>query len=133
MRKLLTTTTAIAVLGAAGVAGAAEAPVVSDQQWIAGTAPVTIPGTGVQKGEWMGSKAKLVYRDVTLEAGQSTRLTLRADGARRVRGLALSELGNVRFVVVDRRYAGRRKVTVRAWAAPRTQGEVTTRIYALTR
>jgi hypothetical protein len=101
-------------------------------QWIAGTAPLTIPGTGVQKGEWMGSKAKLVYRDVTLEAGQSTRLTLRADGARRVRGLALSGLGNVRFVVVDRRYAGRRRVTVRVWAAPRTQGEVTTRIYALT-
>jgi hypothetical protein len=134
MTKLLTTmTTAAAVLGVAATAGAAAAPVVSDQEWIAGRAPLTIPGTGVHKGEWMGSKARLVYRDVTLEAGQKTRVTLRADGGRRVRGLAIERLGTVRFVALDTRYPGRRHVTVRAWLAPRTHGEVTTRVYALTR
>jgi hypothetical protein len=133
MTKLLTTIATTAVLGVAATAGAAEAPVVSDQQWIAGHAPVTIPGTGVRKGEWMGAKAKLVYRDVTLEAGQKARVTLRADGTRRVRGLAVAKLGKLRFVALDTRYPGRRQVTVRAWVAARTHGEVTTRIYALTR
>jgi hypothetical protein len=133
MTKLLTTITTTAVLGLAATAGAAEAPGVSKQRWIAGHAPLTIPGTGVQKGEWMGSRAKLVYRDVTLEAGQKARVTLRADGNRRVRGLAIAKLGTMRFVALDTHYPGRRQVSVRAWLAPRTKGEVTTRIYALTR
>jgi hypothetical protein len=122
-----------AALAATGVAGAAEAPVVSDQQFIAGAAPLTIPGTGIQQGEWMGSRARLLYRDVTLEGDQQVRLTLRAPKGRKIRGLAVGEGTKVSFTAVTRRYAGKRSVVVRAQLAGRhaDDGEITGRVYAL--
>jgi hypothetical protein len=120
-----------AALAATGVAGAAEAPVVSQQQFIAGTAPLTIPGTGVQKGEWMGSRARLLYRDVTLEGTQRATLTLRAPKGLRIRGLAVQEGTNVGFVALTRRYAGKQQVQVRTFVRGGVTGEVTGRIYAL--
>jgi hypothetical protein len=120
-----------AALAATGVAGAAEAPVVSQQHFIAGAAPLTIPGTGIQKGEWMGSRARLLYRDVTVEGSQRAVVTLRAPKGLKVRALAIqnglkSQLG---FVAVTKNYPGKQQVTVRAWA--RENGEATGRIYAL--
>jgi hypothetical protein len=133
-KRILTTTTAIAALATAGVAGAAEAPVVSEQHFVAGKAPLTIPGTGVKKGEYMGAKAQLVFRNVTLEGDQEVRLSLRARNGRTIRGLAIPEGSKVSFQPVDRGYVGDRRVVVTAEVAP-TAGdeEVTGRIYALTR
>jgi hypothetical protein len=125
--------TTIAALTATGVAGAAGAPVVGDQHFIAGAAPLTIPGTGIQKGEWMGSRARLLYRDVTLEGDRRARVTLRAPKGLRLRGLAVEEGAKLGFRVVGGPYAGRRSVTVRATLAPSASGEQAGRIYALAR
>ena len=125
---------AISAVAATGVASAADAPVVSPQHALYGTAPVTIAGTGVKQGEWMGSKAHLVYRDVTLAGKQTVNITLRAPKGKRVRGLALDKDSTVGFTALDRHYGGKRKVRARVYGANnRGNAEVTGRVYALVR
>ncbi len=133
-KRIITTTATVAALAAAGVAGAAEAPVVSEQQFIVGKAPLTIPGTGVKKGEYMGAKGQLVFRNVTLEGDQQVKLTLSGRNGRTIRGLAAAQGTKLSFQPVDKDYVGDRRVVVTAQVAP-TAGddEVTGRIYALTR
>lgn len=133
-RKLAAATT-VAALAASGVAAAADAPVVSSQKTSsAKTAPLTIPGTGVKKGERLPSGARIVYRDVTLEGKQTVRLSIKAPAGKRIRGLVPREGSNVGFVVTGTGdYAGRTKVTVRAYTNPKATGEVTGRIYGLVR
>jgi len=133
--RLLATTASAFALSAGAVAAAADAPVVSKQQFVAGAALGTVPGTGIQKGEWMGSRAVLVFREVTLEGRQSVRLTLRAPQGKRLRGLATAEGERLTFVALDRRYAGKRRVAVRVSlaGASRLAGEHTGRVYALAR
>ncbi len=131
--RIIATAATVTALAAAGVAGAAEAPVVSKQSFIAGHAPVTIPGTGIQKGEWMGGRAKLVFRDVTLEGDQQVKVTLRADNGRKIRALALRQGTPLSVQPINRNYAGKTSVTVRVRVAPGAVGEVGGRIYALTR
>jgi len=66
----------VALLTVSGVAVAAEAPVVSSQKTLAAkTAPVTIAGTKVKKGQRLPVGARIIYREVTLEGRQTTRLT----------------------------------------------------------
>jgi uncharacterized protein (AIM24 family) len=128
-------TTATALVAAAalsGVATAAEAPVVSPQHWIAGSAPVTIPGTGVQKGEWMGSKSVAVFRTVTLEGRQTVKLTLKAPKGKKIRGLGLAE-GSKIGVKANGAYVGRSSVSVTAYLAPSADGEQSARVFALAR
>jgi hypothetical protein len=125
---------ALTAVAAAGAAGAAEAPVVSEQGFIAGKAPVTVPGTGVKQGTWMGSKQRLIYRDVTLEGDQRARVTLTAQKGKRIRGLAVAEGEKIAFKVTDRDYAGKRSVTVVASIAGGAGDEERTgRILALQR
>ena len=132
--QLITVTAVAGALAAAGVAGAAEAPVVSKQHWIAGHALVDFPGTGFEEGEWLGSKAKMVYRDVTLERGQKVRVTLRAREGQKIRALGATEDQKINIVALDRHYAGKRSVTVRATVARGAgDGEITERIYALSK
>jgi hypothetical protein len=132
--RKLAAATSVALLAASGVAAAADAPVVSAQRTSAATkAPLTIPGTGIQKGERLPRGARLVYRDVTLEGKQTARLALKAPSDKRVRGL-VPKSGDVGFVVVDKGdYTKRSKVTLRAFANPKAAGEVTGRIYGLVR
>jgi hypothetical protein len=126
-------TTAVAVLVSAGVASAADAPVISAQHTHTGTAPVSVPGTGVHRGDKLPAGAKLVYRTVTLSRGQKPEVTLTAPAGKTVRGLAVSE-GKVGFVVVrPRDYVGKRKVTVRSFLAPKAGDRESGRIYALIR
>ncbi len=133
-RKTLLTTTTIAALATAGIAGAAEAPVVSKQSFTAGQAVVTVPGTGVKKGEWIGKRGVLVHRTVTLEGDQKVNVTLTARKGQTIRGLAAAQGTKISFQPVDRSYVGDRKVVVRAQVAPNAgDGEVTSRIYALSR
>ena len=125
---------AVSALAATGVASAADAPVVSGQHALYGTAPVTIAGTGVHKGDWMGSKAHLVYRDVTLAGKQTVVTTLRAPKGKRVGGLALDSPSTVGFTALDRHYGGKRRVRARVYAAnSRGKAEVTGRVYAFVR
>jgi hypothetical protein len=132
--RKLAAATSIALLAASGVAAAADAPVVSAQHTSpTRTAPVTIPGTGIQKGERVPSGARLIYRDVTLEGKQTVTFTLKAPSGKRLRGL-VPKTGDVGFAVVDKgSYVGRTKVKVRSFANPRAAGEVNGRIYGLVR
>ncbi len=131
-RKISTAAT-VALLAVAGSAAAADAPVVSSQQTLgAKTAPVTIAGTGIKKGQRLPKGARIVYRDVTLEGHQKVRLSLRAPAGKTIRGLAPA--GRVGFTVIDKGdYAGRKRVSVRAYKDPNVVGEVTGRIYGLAR
>ena len=132
--QLITVTAVAGALAATGIASAAEAPVVAKQTWTAGYALADFPGTGFEKGEWLGSKAKMVSREVTLEHGQKVRLTLRALKGQRIRGLGANDGRKLRVVALDRDYAGKRSVTVRATVAPDAgDGEITERIYALSK
>ena len=133
--RKITAATITALLASAGVATAADAPIVSKQHTsTAKRAPMTIPGSGVQRGERLPSGARLVYRDVTLEDGQTARFNIKAPGGKRLRGLATKEGQDVGFMVVDRgSYVGKTKVRVRAYANPNADGEVEGRIYGLVR
>ncbi len=114
-----------------------RAPVVGPQKTSpAKTAPLTIPGTGVKKGERLPSGARLIYRDVTLEGKQqASRVVLRAPAGKTIRGLAVREGDQVGFVVTDKgNYVGRKQVASRAYSNPRAgAGEHTGRLYGLVR
>ncbi len=135
IHRRIATATAVAALAATGVAAAADAPVVGDQGTLGNTrAPVTFPGTGIQKGERLPSGARIVFRDVTVEGEQQANLRLRAPKGKTLRALAVREGEDLGVVVAqDHRYVGRRAVQLRAFAAPHAEGEVASRVYALTR
>jgi hypothetical protein len=126
--------TATAALAVGGVATAASAPTITAQHTLSvRTAPVTIPGTGVHKGDRLSRGARIVYRDVTLSGSQQPRTTLTAPRGKTLRGLAPRESDEVGFAVVDKgSYVGHRRVRVRAYLDPRAD-EGTGRIYALVR
>ena len=133
-RSLLVATTAAAVLASGGAAAAADAPVVSAQRTHVGTAPLTVPGTGVKAGAALPKGARLIYRDVSLETGQAARVVLRAPAGRTLRGVGLPEGQKVTFQLVGRSsYIGRRQVILRATAVRGADGEVSGRAYALAR
>jgi len=131
-RKISTAAT-VALLAASGVAGAADAPVVSSQKTLTTkTAPVTIAGTGIKKGQRLPSGARIIYREVTLEDRQTVKLTLRAPAGKTIRGLAPA--GHVGFTVTDKgNYVGRKKVGVRAYTHRNLDHEVIGTIYGLVR
>jgi len=133
--RKITAATITALLASAGVATAADAPIVSKQHTsTAKRAPMTIPGSGLQRGDRLPSGARLVYRDVTLEDDQTATFNIKAPDGKRLRALATKEGQDVGFMVVDRgSYAGRTKVQVRAYANPNADGEVEGRIYGLAR
>ncbi len=134
--RLITATTAAVALTAGGVATAADAPVVSAQKTLeTRTAPVTIPGTGVKKGEKLPSGARIIYRDVTLEGDQRTTARLLAPKGSTLRGLAHREGSQqVGFRVIrPTNYGGKRRVFVRAHRLGKAATEGTGRIFALIR
>jgi hypothetical protein len=97
-------------------------------------APVTFPGTGLKKGERVPSGARIVFRDVTVEGDQQAVLRLRAAKGRTLRGLAVRQGEELGIAVPQNHdYVGRRAVQLRAFAAPDAEGEVASRVYALTR
>ena len=132
--RKITAATAVLALAGSGVAAAADAPVVGAQQTSsATTAPVTIPGTGVKRGERLPSGARIVYRDVTLEGAQTAgRVVLRAPAGTTIRGLAVRQGDQVGFVVTDGgNYVGRKQVASRAYVNRKASGEHTGRLYGL--
>ena len=133
--RKLTAATAAALIASTAVASAADAPVVSKQHTsTAKRAPLTIPGSGLKRGDRLPGGARLVYRNVTLEGDQTATFNIKAIHGKRLRGLATKEGQDVGFMVVNRaRYAGKTKVQVRAYANPSADGEVEGRIYGLVR
>ena len=133
--KKIAILTVTASLAAAGVAAAAEAPVVGPQQTAnVTTAPMTIAGTGVHAGDTLPKGAKLIYRDVSLDPGQQVVTKLRAPAGTRLQGLALPPGATVGFAVLNKTsYAGKHEVRFRAYRWRKADGRVTGRIYALVR
>ena len=131
--RLVVAAVATVALASAGVAVAADAPVVSAQHTHAGTAPLTVPGTGVKKGHALPRSARLISRDVTLEGDQAARLILRAPAGTTLRGIGMPEGQSIRFQLVSRSYVGRRQPVLRATVTPGVDGEVSGRVYALAR
>ena len=131
--RLVIATAAAAALASGGVAAAADAPVVSKQRSHVGTAPITVPGTGVKAGHTLPRGARLISRDVTLEGEQAARVVLRAPAGKTLRGVGMPEGQRVGFQLVSRSYVGRRQVVLRATVVRPTDDEVTGRVYALAR
>ncbi|MBI5107015.1 MAG: hypothetical protein HZB46_18875 [Solirubrobacterales bacterium] len=131
LRTALITTSAITALATAGVAGAAEAPLVSHQAELHGKAPVTVAGTGVKKGDWMGSKQFIIYKKVRVDGHGKVTLTLKAPKGKTVAGLAVDEKSGVGFVA-QRDYPGHKTVTVTAYGR-NAEGPSRGRILALVR
>jgi hypothetical protein len=132
-RSLLVATTSAALLASGGAAAAADAPIVSPQRTHIGKSPLTVPGTGVKAGAVLPKGARLISRDVTLEAKQTARVVLRAPAGKTLRGVGMPEGQKVGFQLVGRSsYVGRREVTLRPTVV-RQAAEVTARVYALAR
>ena len=131
--RLVPATAVVAVLSLGGVAMAAQAPVISKEHTLRRTtAPLTIPGTGVKKGDRLPSGDRIVYRTVTLDRGQKPTFKVAAPAGKTLQGLA-NGAGLGFAVVSPRHYVGHRSVTVRAFAAPKASGRSSGRIYALVR
>ena len=127
--------TAIAALAGSGLAAAHGTPVVSDQKTSASRyAPVLIPGTGIKKGERLPQGAKIVYRDITIVAGQEKTFALRAPQGKTMRALAERNDRHVGFQVNNRRsYVGRKHISLTVFGERDMPGEQAERIYALVR
>jgi len=131
--RLVIAAAATVALASAGVAAADDAPDVSAQHTTTGTAPLTVPGTGVKKGHSVPRGARLISRTVTLEGDQVARVVLRAPDGTTLRGIGMPEGQHIRFGLVSRSYVGRHQAVLRATVAPGMDGEVTGRVYALAR
>lgn len=132
-RRLVVAAAAVVALSSAGVAVAGDAPDVSAQRTHTGTAPLTVPGTGLEKGHAVPHGARLISRDVALEGDQVARVVLRAPDGTTLRGIGMPEGQDIRFRLVSRSYVGRRQAVLRASVAPGIDGEASGRVYALAR
>src|SRR5204863_238310 len=82
-------------------------------------APVTIPGSGLQRGDQLSDGQLLLRRVVAVRAPRPRIATLRCPTDTRHAGLGVFPDANVGFSVIGRgSYLGRRTVRVRAFAAP---------------
>ena len=133
-RRLVVAAAAVVALSSAGVAAAGDAPDVSAQRTQTGTAPLTVPGTGLEEGTRRAARsARLISRDVALEGDQVARVVLRAPDGTTLRGIGMPEGQDIRFGLVSRSYVGRRQAVLRATVAPGIDGEASGRVYALAR
>ena len=110
---------------AAAAALAVAAPASADTTTIIeppARAPVTIPGSGLQRGDQLSDGQLLLRRVVAVRAPRPRTATLRCPADTRHAGLGVFPDANVGFSVIGRgSYLGRRTVRVRAFAAPGTQ------------
>jgi hypothetical protein len=81
--------------------------------------PVTIPGSGLQRGERLSGDQVLVRRVTEVPAASRKVVRLRCPGGTRHRGLGTFERSRVGFRVLRRTsYVGARAVRVEAYAIP---------------
>jgi hypothetical protein len=147
MRRIGAATVAVTLVAStvAAASAAATAPHAGPQKtWTGATAPLTIPGTGLHKGDRIPKGDRIVYRDVTVAGRQVVNFSLRAPAGRKIRGVVPDDPAappEVNFLVTnvrprghhtaDRYYPGGTIATIRARAYPTGSAAVTERIYAL--
>jgi hypothetical protein len=137
-------TTAAATTAAATTTAPASPHVGPQRTWTGATAPLTIPGTGLHRGERIPRGERIVYRDVTVAGREVVDFALRAPAGTKIRAVAPDDPPappEVDFLVTnvrprgqhtaDRYYPGGTLATIRARARPAGSGAVTERIYAL--
>jgi hypothetical protein len=109
---------------AAACALAVAAPASADSTTILvppAKAPVTIPGSQVERGDALTDGQELMRRTVDVRAGRPRRVTLRCPDGTRHAGLGVFDDARVGFAVVGARsYIGHRTLRLRAFAAPKT-------------
>lgn len=141
MTKITATLTTIAIAAAtlpgaavAAQAGAAQAPDVGAQKTLTAGAvsPITVPGTGLRKGQKLKKGQKLVSRTVALGDAKTARFTLSCGTAgSRLKGLGYADGGQARFNIEgSSNYVGKRSVRLRA-DAPKDAGDARGTMYAL--
>jgi hypothetical protein len=85
-------------------------------------APVTIPGSGLQRGERLRGDQVLVRRLTEVRAGTRRTVRLRCPAGTVHRGLGTFERTRIGFRLLDvRAYDRRRALRVEAFAAPRAR------------
>jgi hypothetical protein len=81
--------------------------------------PVTIPGSGLDRGEALTEGQRLVRRLVDVRAGRRRLVTIRCPAGTTHAGLGVFEGARIGFGVIDAgSYVGRVTVRLRAFAAP---------------
>lgn len=141
MTKITVTLTTVAIAAAAlpgaaaaAQAGAAQAPDIGAQKTLTAGAvsPVTVPGTGLKKGQKLRKGQKLVSRTVELNDAKTARFTLSCGTAgSRLRGLGYAEGGKARFNLDGpSNYVGKRSVKLRA-DSPKDISDARGTMYAL--
>lgn len=137
--------TLVASTAAAASPAATAAPHVGPQRtWTGATAPLTILGTGLHKGERIPRGDRIVYRDVTVAGREIVNFALRAPSGKKIRGVMPADPAappEVNFAVTnvrprghhtaDRYYPGGTIATIRARVYPTGSAAVSERIYAL--
>jgi hypothetical protein len=123
----------LALLAALALAAPASADTTTILQPPA-RSPVTIPGSGVKRGDRLARGEVLVRRLTSAVGGRRRIITLRCPSGTRHAGLGTFDASRIGFGVVDRgSYIGRRSVRVRVTAPPGTKAGAVVRasIFAL--
>lgn len=91
----------------------APSPAVGPQKtWTGKTAPVDLPGTGIEQGDRLPKGSVLVYRQIDIPKRQKRRVRLIVPKGKKIETAAQS--GSFGSGVVNRDYVGTRSVTIRA-------------------
>lgn len=108
-----TSGSAAATTGASAARAATSSPAVGPQKtWTGKTAPVDLPGTGIEQGDRLPKGSVLVYRQVDIPKGEKRRVRLVVPKGKKIETAAQS--GSFGSGVINRDYVGTRSVTIRA-------------------
>ena len=124
--------TPLALLAALALAAPASADTTTILEPPAKT-PVTIPGSGLKRGDRLGRGQLLLRRLTSATAGRRRVITLRCPSGTRHAGLGTFDASRIAFGVIGGNYVGHRSVRVRVAAPPGTKRGATVRasIFAL--
>jgi hypothetical protein len=79
--------------------------------WTGKTAPVDLPGTGIQQGDRLPKGAVLVYRSIDVPKGEKRRAKLVVPKGKAI--VTAAQSGAFGSGVVNKDYVGKRSVTIR--------------------
>lgn len=103
----------LAVASATPRASTSSSPAVGPQKtWTGKTAPVDLPGTGIEQGDRLPKGSVLVYRQIDIPKGEKRRVRLVVPKGKKIETAAQS--GSFGSGVINRNYVGTRSVTIRA-------------------
>lgn len=93
------------------VATPSSAAVGPQKTWTGKTAPVDLPGTGIEQGDRLPKGAVLVYRSIDVPKGEKRRVKLVVPKSKAI--VTAAQSGAFGSGVVDKDYVGKRSVTIR--------------------